>query len=373
MLSALRSVWRQPRPPGARPAGRADAALVAGIAALAVVEALVRDELPWRWLALALLLAWVPTLLWRRQRPLLMPVVFALLTGCDVLITGGEPVELHTAAFALLMPYSLARWGTGRETVLGLAAFLGAAAVSMASTTPPPGDVAGAAAVIGTAIALGIALRYRSLLRDRQLEGVRRDERERLARDLHDTVAHHLSAIAVSAQAGQAVAGTRPEAAIEALRRIETEASRTLSEARQVVRLLRYDDGAGPEPGRTLADLAGLAPAGAGGPRVEVSVADGPELPETLAAALYRIAQEAISNARRHARGAETVAVRVDRDGGDVRLTVRDDGQGSVAAPRGFGLLGMAERAALLGGRLEAGPGPDGGWVVTAVLPEEPR
>lgn len=372
MPSALRSVWRQPRPPGARSAGRTDAALVAGIAVLAVIEALVRDELPWRWLALATLIAWLPTLLWRRSRPLVMPAVFALVTGCDVLITGGEPVELHTAAFALLMPYSLARWGTGRETVLGLAVFLGAAAVSMASTIPPPGDVAGAAAVIGTAIALGVALRYRSLLRDRQLEGVRRDERERLARDLHDTIAHHLSAIAVSAQAGQAVASSRPEAAVEALRRIETEASRTLSETRQVVRLLRYDDSHGHEAG-TLADLADLAPAGGVGPRVEVSVADGPETPATLSAALYRIAQEAISNARRHARGAETVSVEIHRDGGDVRLTVRDDGHDAAAAPRGFGLLGMAERAALLGGRLEAGPGPDGGWVVTAVLPEEPR
>ncbi len=370
-MSALRSVWRQPRPTGAGPPGRADVALVGVVAVAAVVEALLRDDLPWRWLALASLLAWSPSLLWRRTRPVAMALAFAAVTVVTTLVARGEPVELGTSAVALLMPYSLCRWGTGREAVLGLALFLAAAATSLLTTAPPLADVVGATAVIGAAVALGIAFRYRSLLRDRQLAGVRQDERERLARDLHDTVAHHLSAIAVSAQAGQAVAGTRPEAAVEALQRIEAEASQTLAETRQVLRLLRYDD-TPLEPGASLADLADLAAPGTP-PCVEVSVPDDLDLSATTAAALYRIAQEAISNARRHARDATTVTARVARDGDAVRLTVRDDGDPAAPPTPGYGILGMTERATLLGGRLEAGPDPRGGWTVTALLPLETR
>ena len=90
-----------------------------------------------------------------------------------------------------------------------------------------------------------------------------------------------------------------------------------------------------------------------------------------MGAALYRIAQETVTNAVRHARHATRVVVHVGDEGEQVRLTVRDDGDASAAghtAP-GYGLAGMAERASLLGGTLQAGPNPDGGWTVDAVLP----
>jgi signal transduction histidine kinase len=95
------------------------------------------------------------------------------------------------------------------------------------------------------------------------------------------------------------------------------------------------------------------------------------DLSASVGAALYRIAQEAVTNAVRHARHATRVVVHVADEGGQVRLTVRDDGDVSAAGhtPAGYGIVGMAERASLLGGTLQAGPDPDGGWTVDAVLP----
>ena len=378
MLTRVRSlalsVWRLPAAPDARPPGRIDHAFVAVVAVLAVVEVvLVNPDLDGRWLGLAAFLAWLPSLLVRRTMPLVTAgtfVVVAAALGVVEWTTGGAPADLGTAIVALLIPYSLVRWATGKDAVLGLALFAMVAATSLYTQDLPTGDRIGGISVIVAAVALGIAVRARSMLHTRQLDDVRRDERERLARDLHDTVAHHLTAIAISAQAGLAVADDRPEAAKDALRRIDEEATRTLAETRQVVRMLRTDSPDGVEaPERPLDDLAGLASYDGHGPRLEVQLADGLELAPTLAAALHRIAQEAVANARRHAHGATTVRVRVARRADGVELTVTDDGRSASRPGPGFGILGMTERATLLGGRLDAGPTPSGGWQVSAALP----
>jgi signal transduction histidine kinase len=192
-----------------------------------------------------------------------------------------------------------------------------------------------------------------------------------LARELHDTVAHHVSAIAVQAQAGGVVAGIQPEKAAEVLAAIESEASRTLAEMRSMVRVLREDEAVAYAPQPGVADLPALARADVT-PTVEVSL-DGSvaRLAGPVDAALYRLAQESLTNALRHARGASRVGIDVCQEGASVRLRVSDDGRTEPGPPpeRGFGLLGMAERAHLLGGSLSAGPGPAGGWVVEAVLP----
>jgi signal transduction histidine kinase len=218
---------------------------------------------------------------------------------------------------------------------------------------------------------LGLALRWRAGERARELDRVRLLEREELARDLHDTVAHHVSAIAIQAQAGIAVAPTAPDAATDALRVIEGEASRTLDEMRAIVRALRREgamaDDAELAPVAGIAELRALA--NGSGPAVDVRVDGDDALPPAVAATLFRIAQEAVTNARRHARGATRVDVRVRMDTAGVRLDVRDDGDAAPSASSGYGLTGMAERAALLGGTCSAGPAPGGGWVVTALLP----
>lgn len=363
-------MWRLPAPPDARGPGQADYALVFIFGVQAILEATtLRPDMAWRWLSLAVFFVWLPTLLVRRTRPLLMPVVFAAASSTLTvmgLVDGTTPEDLNTGVVALLIPFSLTRWARGRDAVLGLALFLLVAGTALVTQPISSGDRIGGTAVVVTAIAVGALLRSRSLLRGRELEDVRRDERDRLARDLHDTVAHHLTAIAISAQAGLAVADSRPEATTEALRRIDEEATRTLAETRKVLRMLRTEDGA---PDRPLDDLAGLAAPGGPGPAVEVVIAADLDLSPTVAAAIQRIAREAVSNARRHALGASVVKVRVARRGDDVELSITDDGHPPTSSAAGFGILGMTERAALLGGRLDAGPAPDGGWRVTAVIP----
>jgi signal transduction histidine kinase len=141
---------------------------------------------------------------------------------------------------------------------------------------------------------------------------------------------------------------------------------------RAMVGLLRdgAEPGLAPQPG--VADIERLARGDAARPRVDVRLSDGLEdLNPSVGIALYRIAQEAVTNAARHARSATRVAVDIAAEGDQVHLTVRDDGAASATgsdAP-GYGLLGMRERTALLGGVLTAGPDPEGGWTVDAVLP----
>ena len=377
MLAQIRSValsvWRLPVPPDARPAGHLDHAFVGVVAVLAVIEAVMRPDLPLRWLSLAGFLVWLPTLLVRRTRPMVTVTVFgaailALLVASWV-TDGAPPGDLNTAIVALLIPYSLARWARGQDAVMGLLLFLLIAGGSLVAQDLPAADRIGGTAVIVAAVALGATVRARSMLHTRQLDDVRRGERERLARDLHDTVAHHLTAIAISAQAGLAVAGRDPAAATDALRRIDEEATRTLAETRKVLRLLRTDEEA---PDRPLADLRGLA-SGGPGPVVTVAVDDDlDDLSPTVAAALQRIAQEAVANSRRHARDATFVQVRVTREVDGVQLVVTDDGRGSTGSGDGFGIVGMTERAVLLGGHLDAGSlAPLVGWRVTATLPLE--
>ncbi|NPD03193.1 sensor histidine kinase [Nocardioides sp. zg-1308] len=379
MLTVLRSlvgsVRRLPAPPGARPAGRSDIALVAVAAVLAVVEVtLLRPDLPGRWLSLVGFLAWLPSLLVRRTRPAATALAFAaVMVVLSVVQRLGDvdpPGDLHTAVLALLIPYSLVRWASGADAVSGLALFLLVAGSSLVAQDLAAGDRLGGAAVLVAATMTGLALRARAMLHTRQLEDVRRLERERLARDLHDTVAHHLTAIAISAQAGLAVAETRPAAAREALRRIDEEATRTLAETRSVVRMLRTDDDPARRP---LDDLTAMAAAAGPGPAVEVVVADDLDLSPTVAATVQRIAQESVANARRHATDVTSVRVQVARRLDLVELTVTDDGRSAMPADRGFGILGMTERAELVGGRLSAGPAVGGGWKVVALLPSRDR
>ena len=134
--------------------------------------------------------------------------------------------------------------------------------------------------------------------------------------------------------------------------------------------MLRRDDAADRSPGPGISDLRRLARADTGGPAVDVQlVGDVEAVPPTVAAAVYRLAQEAVTNARRHARNATRVDVRVEADDAAIRLEVRNDGDPAASATPGYGMTGMVERATLLGGTCEAGPAPGGGWTVTAVLP----
>ncbi len=372
MTSPARALWDAPpaSPPPPRRVWR-DWVLVAAIPLLALLEALLRTDVPWRWLWAIVLIALVPTLLWRRTRPFTM-IAIAFGVGWIVsLATGGDP-QLFTTAYFLLLVYAVFRWGSGRAMLGGGALVLGGILLSLVYSAPTVTDVIGGLAVVVTTSTLGVAFRWRAGARARELDRMRLLEREQLARDLHDTVAHHVSAIAIQAQAGTVVAQGDPAAAVDVLRVIEGEASRTLDELRSMVRVLRRTDAADRAPTPGFDDLRRLARSDAAspGPTVDVRVdGDVDALPPPVSAAVFRLAQEAVTNARRHARNATRVDVHVRVDGAAVRLDVRDDGEPVASAAPGYGLTGMAERADLLGGTCEAGPAPGGGWAVTAVLP----
>lgn len=377
MVTVWRSLWNEPRPADAPPVGRLDRLLAGTYAAAAVVEGVVRPGVPWRPLVVVLALALVPALLWRRGRPLLAALVgwgvAGLLTVIQLAADTGD-LGLWSMMAVLVLLYSLVRWGSGREIVGGTAFVAVVVALGMSAAAGGWADLFGGIVLLLLVAALAAVFRYRADLWTRQQREIRNEERVALARELHDTVAHHVSAIAVQAQAGGVVAGLQPEKAVEVLAAIESEASRTLAEMRSMVRVLREDDAVAYSPQPGVADLPALARPGST-PVVEVAVDRAlPHLSPPVDAALYRLAQESLTNALRHARGATRVCIDVRRDGdGGVRLRVSDDGRtepGPAPEP-GFGLLGMAERADLLGGSFAAGPGPEGGWVVEAALPVE--
>lgn len=368
------SLWDEPAVPDPPRRVWRDWALVAVLETAALIEGVLRPDVLWRPLAIIFAVVMIPSLLWRRTHPLaVIVVVFGSLTVIDVLApaTREEPFGLYTMAFVLLLPYALARWGSGRDIVIGLVVTLGLHVVRTLVHLNV-GDLLVGIPILLVPALLGLAVRYQSNSRTRELDQVKMREREQLARELHDTVAHHVSAIVIQAQAGRVTAGARPDAAIEALRVIESEASLTLAEMRDIVGTLRDGSAAELVPQRGLADLVLLASVADGTPPVSVQVSgDVDDLRPSIGAAVYRLAQESITNAVRHARHATRIDVRVVGDADSVRLTVVDDGDPTSAARSawGYGIVGMKERAALLGGTLEAGPGPGRGWTVSAVLP----
>ncbi|MGW6914277.1 histidine kinase [Kitasatospora sp. NPDC054939] len=207
-------------------------------------------------------------------------------------------------------------------------------------------------------------------------------ERLRIARELHDLVAHSIGVIAIQAGVGSRVIETQPTEAREALRAIETTSRETLAGLRRTLVSLRQAD-RGPSgaasaaplaPAAGLADLDRLAAATAGaGVRVDVRHSGRQRaLPADVDLSAYRIVQEALTNVVRHA-GTERCRVTVDFREGELHVEVVDHGRGRVGGaagtPHGFGIIGMRERVALLGGRLDAGPQTGGGFRVAAVLP----
>jgi signal transduction histidine kinase len=371
-----RAIWEEPRAPNPPPPQWWDWAIVIALVAATLLEGLLRDDVVWRPASIAMVLLLLPLLPWRRTHPLLVAAVaLTVCIGIELAsIAAGVAWEgLMSGGFMVMVIYALFRWGSGREVAIGLWLPLLAVVVSSFGADMAAGDVVGATLFVLFISALGAAFRYRGVERLRGRDQARMREREQLARELHDTVAHHVSAIAIQAQAGRTVAEARPEAVLDALVVVEKEASRALTEMRTIVGALRRGEQGDRTPQPGVADIERLVQTNGHAPRVDVTLAgDLAGLPPSVDATLYRLAQESVTNALRHARHATSVQVVVTGDDHSVRLTVWDDGDprpAGVVSSSGFGLLGMAERARLLGGTLEAGPARDRGWTVVAELP----
>lgn len=224
----------------------------------------------------------------------------------------------------------------------------------------------------------GLRERNRHLEETREEEARRQvaEERVRIARDLHDIVAHNIAGISLQAATGAHVAGAHPDQARMALVAIREASRQTLDELRSTLHLLRQGDDEAPlapAPGLdALPDLVGSV--SATGIPVSLELAgEVADVPEAVAGSAYRIVQESLTNVMRHA-GAASAEVRVERRADGLALRVVDDGRGGPAVPddgrpAGHGIGGMRERAAALGGTVHAGPGAGGGWTVDAWLP----
>jgi len=339
--------------------------------------------------AAAAQLAAIVPVAFRRVAPLSAIAIStaAILTSGVVYGLGNSAADVATP---LLLVYSVGRHTQGPRLVVGAAfAVLFAAEPSIAGQTGPS-EWAVNFIIDGGTLGLGVALRIQegrsislAVAADRAqseqeatAQAAVHEERARIARELHDVVAHNVGLIVLQAGGARSVLGTDPEQARTALRQVEETGRQTLTEMRHLVGILRVD--AEREPLPRLERLPALVDeARAAGLAVELEVEGAPvDLPAGLELAAYRLIQEALTNVRKHA-PTSRAKVRLCYEPDRLRIEVSDDGGPSDAvrdsarnaSGLGHGLIGMRERVQLYDGRMQAGPMPGGGFRVEAVLP----
>ncbi len=377
------------------------AALFFGVAALttlvpvgsAVWGTYLLDSQAAFWVALVFTAVFSAALVVRRLSP---PIALAVawVAAIAQMAVGLPPLPANIAIFGIL--YVTAAYGSRRLYWAGFASSLVGAAFITVYLLAPSIRVDGgfgrvttyafAAIMLFTAAGLGLLLAWtvgalvRAALRAREnreaqeraeAETATEQERTRIARDMHDVVAHSLAVVIAQADGARYAAAADPAAASQALATISSTARSALSDVRMLLTQLRHSQAEGPQP--TIADLEELYAQvrGTGVPlRVDVDPAPAVEPPAAVQLAVYRILQEATTNALRHGAGGPVdiaLAWHADR----VELTVRNPLTGpepDAAAPRGHGLIGMRERAQLVGGTMDAGAA-DGRFTVRATIP----
>jgi signal transduction histidine kinase len=218
--------------------------------------------------------------------------------------------------------------------------------------------------------AVGRAIRSTRAANERQAQLMVQTERLRIARELHDVVAHSMSVIAVQAGVGRYVIHQQPLEAEKSLVAIETTSRTALTEMRRLMGVLREEKPGDLVPTPGIADLPELTEqTRRAGLTVDLTVMDVPDdLPAGVGLAAFRLVQEALTNVIKHA-GTNRSRVQITYVDDELRIEVTDEGNGPTGAPGGHGLVGMRERVALYGGQFEAGPMPHRGFRVTARLP----
>lgn len=323
---------------------------------------------------------------WRRSHPLQVHAV-VWLASAAVLMLGEMNDGVFAMAFSL---YSLGRYADNdRGSMIGVGASLGLAMIDMFLMSTPS---------IGSFIALtlifafwyvGRRLRFRgeylsllqaharNLEQQKDIEAGRAvsEERTRIARELHDIVAHQVSLMTVQAGAAKTVAEKDPKAARAAMASVESAGRQALDELRHLLGVLRPEttgEGLGPQPGSSdIPHLVSELTRAGLDVDLQIDGIDG-RLPARIDLAIYRIVQEALTNVLKHSGRGTAARVRIASGDRGVALEVRDNGAGQSTLPgSGHGLRGMRERIELLGGTLEAEPMPEGGFRVRVFLPLE--
>ncbi len=371
-----------------------DALLAAGVTvALSTIVALSQvtaDDSP-NVLAYVFTMGFGAVLLLRRSMPI--PVLLLSLLGTfGYYILDLPPVGVALPVVAALFSAAevgLTRWAVGAGTVV----FVVSLYFRLRDEVPPLGyllgyDAAANIALIAAGIALGYGVRARRIRAAQQAEIARlteaqlareaesrmQGERERISRELHDTVGHTMSVISLQASVGAEALGRDDRTVSDALDRIRTASTRSLQELRSMVRILR--SASDPDETRSIMSLSAVqelvdAAKGAG---VEVTTditASPADLSAPVDAAAYRVIQESITNIVRHA-GATHAQVKVGLRDGRLHISVTDDGRGSApnhGTKGGYGMAGMSERVKLLGGSLTTRSSVGAGFAVEATIP----
>lgn len=336
------------------------------------------------WLLLAtVLVMWLP-LLARRRLPFAAPAGAVVTAGAISFVEGrAVPYSFFTFIAVLTSAFLMAFANDRREAISGLLIIYAAGSVV---TRNDPDSAAGDylfVAIIFTAswlaglalnrrLAQAAALEEAASRREEEAERAVGEERARISRELHDVVAHSVSVMTVQASAVRRLLKPEQEREREALKVVEETGRQALTEMRRLLGILREEGVSAeraPQPGLATIDALVQHVRDAGLP-VELTVEGDPvRLPPGVDLSAYRIVQEALTNALRHAGPAHAwVAVRYDGD--DVEIEVENDGRSdNEGVAGGHGLVGMRERVALCGGELKAGPRKGGGFSISARLP----
>lgn len=333
----------------------------------------------------AAVLAACATLLWRRTRPL-VPFVAAFLLEAGFLFALapiGSPLMLVTCYSLAVYRSSRAAWTGFGIGVASLAAFGGLLTLTGVITLQVAANAVLMSVVlglIGTLIGVNVGGRKRYLAavidrsrqllveRDQQAQLAAADERARIAREMHDIVSHSLTVI-VALSEGAAATPDREQARAAASSAAETARS-ALTEMRAMLGVLRADDSPLPlAPLEPTPPQETVAHAQRAGYPVTLSVVGGAALAPTVAHAVGRIVQEGVTNAMRHAPSATSIAVQLAYSEESVTVEIVNDGARPTVASSGFGLRGLAERAAHAGGTITSLPIEDGRWMLRAELP----
>ena len=371
-----------------------DLVIAIGAVVAALEVAFEREELEpgtSLWLAVLAVVVLVASLLLRRRMPFGAPLALWLLAAA-ITFFDGRLIGMSAAVFAAGMAaaFLLGTVTDARQSRVGLVVTVVAAAIVVHNgPDPAPGDYLFTPALFAIAWLTGFALRERAAhaeaaeARAAQAEREREEnarravfaERVRIARELHDVVAHHVSVMGIQAGAARVVVDRDPVKAKEALSAIEASSRQAVVELHRLLGFLRQAgdrDERAPTP--RLSELPRLA-ASMRDSNLSVDVrieGEARSLPPTIDVSAYRIVQEALTNTLKHS-AASRADVRLRYGPDELEVEVVDDGRadGAVATtgPGGLGLIGMRERAALHGGRLSAGPLADGGYHVKVTLP----
>jgi signal transduction histidine kinase len=360
-----------------------DGALAFAVFAVGLVNAERAHQPAWSWL---LTLALALPLAWRRRAPIIVFLIIAVVAFAQWL----AGLELFADVALLAALYTVAACRPQRTAVAGAFILEGGAVLAAARWGASAlATFAFLSGLVVAALACGLYVRARRLYvgglveraarlefeRDQQALLAASAERARISREMHDVVAHSLAVVVSLANGAAAKLARDPEQSREALESISDLGRQALADTGRLLSVLRAEEGAttrAPQPGiEQIGDLVDRA--ASTGLAATLTVRGDPvPVAAGLGLSAYRIVQEAITNAVKHAESATTVAVELTWTARCLEIEVTDDGHGDgrpAGSASGFGLAGMRERAAVYGGAAAAGAGPEGGWTVNATIP----